>query len=263
MKNFKDKKTDLSNQDILLLNTKNGYLNLLRPNVPDLRKAILFTKYENKLNDLQIELLSMQKWIVKNEKRVIVITEGRDLAGKGGAIRRMSEHLNPRQYRIVALPKPTDTEKKQWYFERYVSNIPEPGKIVFYNRSWYNRAVLEPVNGFCTKEEYERFMKEVIQFEKMLSDDGIIIIKLYFSITKEEQANRLRKTKKNPLKKWKLSPLDESAQRLWDEYTVYKEKMFTHTNTDNCPWTIIHANKKTDARIEAIEHVLNVIPYST
>lgn len=224
-------------------------------------KALRFVKYEKQLEKLQVELIKLQTWVIKENKRICILFEGRDSAGKGGAIRRITHHLNPRHYRVLALPKPTNQEKGQWYFQRYTKNLPNPGELVLFDRSWYNRAVVEPVNGFCTQEEYERFMSEVNSFEKMLVNDGIILLKYYFSITKEEQAKRFEDIKNNPLKVWKLSAVDRKAQGLWDVYTDYKERMFKETNTELNPWVIIEANKKTTARVKVINHVLENIEY--
>lgn len=225
-------------------------------------KVLRYVKYERDLELLQVELIKLQKWVMESQKRVCVLFEGRDAAGKGGAIRRINHHLNPRFYRVVALPRPSQVEKGQWYFQRYIAKLPNPGEIVFFDRSWYNRAVVEPVNGFCTHEEYERFMNEVNGFERSLINDGMILLKLYFSITKEEQAERFADIRANPLKRWKMSPVDEKAQELWDVYTNYKEEMFKRTNTEESPWIIIKANRKTKARLEAVNHFLDKIPYS-
>ncbi|MEQ8924514.1 MAG: polyphosphate kinase 2 [Fulvivirga sp.] len=255
-------KYNFTEEDLLLLNTKEA-LKLLVKAKGELNpeKVLRFIKYEDYLERLQVELIKMQTWIIKRNQRACILCEGRDAAGKGGAIRRITHHLNPRQYKVVALPKPTEQERGQWYFQRYISSIPNPGEMVLFDRSWYNRAVLEPVNGFCTQEEYERFIREVNHFESMLTNDKIILIKLYFSITKEEQARRFKEIKNNPLKRWKLSPVDEKAQELWDVYSDYKERMFEHTNTEQNPWTVLKADKKTIARIKAIEHILDRVPY--
>ena len=187
---------------------------------------------------------------------IFVIFEGRDSAGKGGAIRRITSRINPRHFRIVALPKPSEEEEGQWYFQRYVNHLPNPGEIVFFDRSWYNRAVVEPAMGFCTPEEYEKFMSQVNLFEQMFTDSGIKLIKLYFSITKEEQARRFKELENDSLKKWKLSPVDIKSHELWDEFTLYKKAMFEKTDTEQCTWKIIDANKKRPARIEAIKYLL-------
>jgi polyphosphate kinase 2 len=242
-----------SNKALKIMLSYNGEIN------PS--KVLRYVKYEYELEELQVELIKLQKWVIENKKRVCILFEGRDAAGKGGAIRRITHHMNPRFYRVVALPRPTEMEKGQWYFQRYINKLPNPGEMVCFDRSWYNRAVVEPVNGFCTHEEYERFMDEVNSFESMLVRDGMILIKFYFSITKEEQAERFLDIKENPLKRWKMSPVDEKAQDLWDVYKKYKEKMFTHTDTENTPWIIIEANRKTKARLEAVNHVLDNVPY--
>lgn len=243
------------------LNSKKGLYALLQSDIPDPDKALKFIKYEKRLEKLQEELIKMQNWVVENQKRVIIIFEGRDAAGKGGAIRRITENLNPRQHRVVALPKPDEVERGQWYFQRYISQLPKAGEIVFFDRSWYNRAVVEPVNGFCTEEEYQMFMAQVNEFEKMIVTSGTYLLKLYFSITREEQEKRFKDIVDNPLKKWKYSDVDRNALALWDTYTAYKEKMFDHTDTPSAPWKIFQANKKSKARIEALEYILQNIPY--
>jgi len=218
-------------------------------------------EYETQLRALQIELVKLQAWISKKGLRVAVIFEGRDAAGKGGAIKRFTEHLNPRSMRVVALSKPTDLEKKQWYFRRYINAMPNAGELVFFDRSWYNRAVVEPVMGFCGEEEYNQFLRQTPEFEHMLFEDGVIIIKLWFSISKKEQAARFSSRSKNPLKQWKLSPVDQKGQDLWEKYTYYKEQMFSHTHTPYCPWTIVKTNKKKIARLESIRYVLSRFEY--
>ena len=250
----------LTDKNVQILNSKKGLLNLLRPEQPNYRNALRRVKYERDMERLQAAMIQMQHWVIFNNKRVVILFEGRDAAGKGGAIRRCSEHLNPRSIRMVALPKPTEMERGQWYFQRYVRQLPGPGEIVFFDRSWYNRAVVEPVNGFCTQKEYSRFMSEVGLFEEMLVNDGIILIKFYFSISKAEQKRRFEKIRKDPLKVWKMSPVDERAQELWDKYTEYKVRMLELTDTERCPWVVIKADKKTRARVECIEHILEQIP---
>lgn len=218
--------------------------------------------YNNELRLLQIELVKLQRWILKNNKRVAIIFEGRDAAGKGGNIRRFMEHLNPRSSRLVALNKPTETQKGQWYFQRYIKELPNPGEIVFFDRSWYNRAVVEPVNGFCNENDYISFMSHVNDFEKMITDSDTHLIKFYFSISKDEQLKRFNEIKNSPLKKWKFSSVDSNAQELWDKYTFYKDQMFLKTNTTNAPWNIIEANRKVNARTQAIKTILEKIPYT-
>ena len=259
---MEDKKYDFSDRDIRLLNSNKAIkLMLQQDDQINPEKVLRYVKYEKTLEELQVELIKMQHWVIENNKRVCLLFEGRDAAGKGGAIRRITHHINPRNYRVVALPRPTEQERGQWYFQRYVNKLPNPGEIVLFDRSWYNRAVVEPVNGFCTEDEYERFMTEVNNFEEMITNDGIILIKFYFSITKAEQARRFKDIASNPLKRWKMSPVDAQAQVLWDTYTEYKERMFEHTHTEKNPWIILKANRKTVARVAVIKHVLNTIPY--
>ncbi len=258
---MKKNQFNLSKEDVQCLNSKVGMKYLLAEDKVNVEKALRLAKYEIKLRDLQVELIKLQNWVIAGDHKVVILFEGRDAAGKGGAIRRIGSHINPRYYRIVALPKPTVEEEGQWYFQRYVNKLPKPGEIVFFDRSWYNRAVVEPVNGFCTKEEYETFMGQVNAFEQMIIESGTYLIKFYFSISKSEQAARFKEIKKDPLKKWKITPVDERAQELWDKYTEYKQKMFEKTNPPSSPWVIIEANRKTTARIEATEHILRTIPY--
>jgi len=205
--------------------------------------------------------VKLQRDVQVNGRRVAIIFEGRDAAGKGGAIRRFAEQLNPRSMRVVALPKPTEVEKGQWYFQRYVKHLPNPGEIAFFDRSWYNRAVVEPVMNFCTKAQYQTFMQQVPEFEHMLYEDNIELIKFWFSISKDEQARRFKSRAINPLKQWKISPVDDKAQEHWDLYTMYREEMFSKTHTSYSPWVIVKANSKMKARLEAIRHVLNTFPY--
>lgn len=260
--NIKDKKQiQLSEDDISLLNTPLGLRSLLSDKKTNVEKALRSTRHEMKIKELQTELIKLQNWVIAKNKKIVVIFEGRDAAGKGGAIRRITAYINPRQYKIVALPKPSVEESGQWYFQRYVNKLPKPGEMVFFDRSWYNRAVVEPVNGFCTKQQYRNFMNQVNGFERMIMDSDTYLIKFYFSITKEEQANRFKEIKSNPLKKWKMTAVDRKAQELWDEYTAFKVKMFEHTDLKNSPWIIIDADKKTDARIEALRYIIDTIPY--
>lgn len=212
--------------------------------------------------NLQIEMVRMQYWMQENRQRLLIIFEGRDSAGKGGAILRFIRFINPRYYRVVALPKPSEIEKGQWYFQRYMAQLPNPGEIVFFDRSWYNRAVVEPVMEFCTPEQYELFLKQVVQVENMLIEDGVKIIKFWFSIDIQEQQRRLEERKINPLKQWKLSTVDIEAQQKWDNYTYHKEEMFKHTGTRKSPWINIKGNNKDNARKEAMRYVLNSISYS-
>ena len=249
-------------EDFLRATTRKQLIQIASEKAIPIDKVISKIDYESELRKLQSELVNLQKWIAKNKLRVVVIFEGRDAAGKGGAIRRVTEHLNPRHFRIVALDVTSDDEKKQWFFQRYIKQLPKPGELVFFDRSWYNRAVVEPVNNFCTRAEYDRFMEQVNDFERMLIDANTYLIKHYFSISKATQAKRFEEIKSNPLKRWKMTPVDEQAQSLWDEYTCYKTKMFAKTNTDIAPWHIINADKKSAARLNAIAHIIQVLPYT-
>lgn len=224
-------------------------------------KVIKKLQYEKELYELQSELVNLQKWISKNKMRVAVIFEGRDAAGKGGAIKRFKEHLNPRSSRVVALTKPTEVESGQWYFRRYIQVLPNPGEIVFFDRSWYNRAVVEPVMGFCTKDQYDKFMVQAPEFEHLLYEDNLVIIKFWFSISKDEQKKRFDSRLENPLKMWKFSPVDMEGQNLWDKYTHYKEQMFSKTHTNFSPWIIVKTNDKKEARLESMRYVLSQFDY--
>ncbi|CAA0146836.1 polyphosphate kinase 2 [Tenacibaculum maritimum] len=254
-------KKRLTTSDVKKLNTKKGLLAVVAKTPLNLERAIRYVDYQRKLAKLQVELIKLQTWVINENERVIVVFEGRDAAGKGGAIRRITERINPRHMRIVALPKPTEDQEGQWYFQRYVEQLPKAGEMVFFDRSWYNRAVVEPVNGFCTKEEYEVFMNQVNDFERMILESGIRLVKIYMSISKKEQRKRFLDIKNNPLKQWKMTAVDEKAQELWDDYTAYKKKMFSKTNTLISPWKVIRANRKTEARINVLNHLLKSIPY--
>lgn len=224
-------------------------------------KTLKKLKYEAELRELQSEFVNLQKWIAENKMRVAVIFEGRDAAGKGGSIKRFKEHLNPRTARVVALTKPTIEEQGQWYFRRYIKVLPNPGEIVFFDRSWYNRAVVEPVMGFCTEKQYKKFMVQVPEFEHLLYEDNLILIKFWFSISKAEQKERFDSRLSNPLKRWKFSPVDMKGQGLWDEYTHYKEQMFSKTHTNFSPWIIVKTNNKKEARLESMRYVLSKFDY--
>jgi polyphosphate kinase 2 len=251
----------LTAEDLAELTSKQGLIKLLKSKNISPKNALRVLRYEEELLQLQIELVKLQRDVQMTGRRVAIIFEGRDAAGKGGAIRRFTEHLNPRSMRVVALPKPTEMEKGQWYFQRYVKPLPNPGEIAFFDRSWYNRAVVEPVMNFCTTQQYQTFMQQVPEFEHMLYEDNIEIIKFWFSISKDEQARRFKGRVNNPLKQWKISPVDDKAQENWDLYTMYKEEMFSKTHTSYSPWVIVKANSKMKARLEAIRHVLNTLPY--
>ncbi len=243
------------------MKSKDKLVEFISSNNGSPKKILDSIKYETELESLQIELVKLQRWVQSTGARVVVLFEGRDAAGKGGTIRRFTEHLNPRAMRVVALPKPTSDELGQWYFQRYIKQLPNKGEIVFFDRSWYNRAVVEPVNNFCSKIQYGRFMHQVTEFEHMLYEDGIVIIKFWFSISKEEQLARFKSRQVNPLKQWKLSPVDMEAQQKWDTYTHYKEEMFNKTHTSFSPWLIVKANNKMKARLESIRYILSEMAY--
>lgn len=217
--------------------------------------------YETQKYQLQIELLKLQHHIKATGERVIILFEGRDAAGKGGTIKRFMEHLNPRGARVVALEKPTEQERGQWYFQRYVQHLPTAGEIVLFDRSWYNRAVVERVMGFCTDEEYQIFMRHVPEFEKQLVESGIRLIKFWFSVTRDEQRARFESRENDPLKQWKLSPVDKASLNKWDDYTKAKVAMFQKTDSAHAPWTIIKSDCKKRARLNAMRHVLNKFSY--
>lgn len=253
----------LTPQDFQEAKSKEGFLKVLKEKRGEAyTKKILHTlEYEKELLDLQAELVNLQQWVAKHKKRICIIFEGRDASGKGSTIRRFIEHLNPRSVRVVALNKPTEKEAGQWYFRRYIKEFPNPGEIVLFDRSWYNRAVVEPVMGFCNEEQYDKFMLQVPEFEHMLYEDGVEVIKFWFSISKDEQLRRFNARLQNPLKRWKFSPVDQEGQKKWDAYTFYKEQMFSKTHTVISPWIIIGTNIKMEARLESIRYVLSKFKY--
>jgi len=248
-------------EDLELINSKSGLLTLLRDKKIDVKKVLRTLRYERTLTRLQTELVRLQRSVQDQNRRVALLFEGRDAAGKGGTIQRFTQHLMPRGIRVVALPKPSEAERGQWYFQRYARQLPDPGEIVFFDRSWYNRAVVEPVNGFCNEEQYERFMRQVPEFESMLHESGIELVKFWFAITKEEQQKRFDDRRSDPLKNWKISPVDKRAQELWDSYTYYSEEMFARTHTAYSPWLIVEANNKKKARLASIRYVLTHLDY--
>ena len=217
--------------------------------------------YEKELNFLQIELMKLQRHVKDKGLKILMIFEGRDAAGKGGTIKRITEHLNPRVARVVALEKPTEVERTEWYFQRYVRHLPHAGEIVLFDRSWYNRSMVEPVMGFCTERQQHKFLKDAPLFESMLVGEGIKIFKFYFSVSKEEQKKRFKSRKLDPLKQHKLSPVDEKSQELWDEYSLAKYMMLSATHTEVAPWTIIKSDNKKKARINTIKHILSFNDY--
>lgn len=219
-------------------------------------------EYERTLEKFQIELLKLQKFVKEHGLKVLIIMEGRDAAGKGGTIKRLTEHLNPRGCRVVALEKPSDVEQTQWYFQRYVAHLPSGGEIAIFDRSWYNRAMVEPVMGFCTHQQHKDFLRQVSKFEEMLVNSGIILFKFYFSVSKEEQKRRFDSRKNDPLKQYKLSPVDQKSQELWEQYTLAKYSMLLASNTDFAPWTILVSDDKKRARLNAFRCILSRIKYT-
>jgi polyphosphate kinase len=227
------------------------------------RNLLSRKSYEKQKYHLQVELLKVQSWVKTAKKQVVILFEGRDAAGKGGTIKRFMEHLNPRGARVVALEKPSDVERGQWYFQRYVQHLPTAGEIVLFDRSWYNRAGVERVMGFCADDEYREFMRQVPEFERSLVRSGVHLIKFWFSVSQEEQRRRFEERKAHPLKQWKLSPVDLSSLDKWDAYTKAKEAMFFYTDTADCPWTVIKSNCKKRARLNALRYVLHRLPYTS
>jgi polyphosphate kinase 2 len=250
----------LTERELSLLNSKKGFVELLKSKEYNLNKILEELHYMEELEQLNIEMVKLQNWILENHLKVLVIFEGRDAAGKGGTIKRMTEFLMPRYHRVVALPKPSEIEKGQWYFQRYIPHLPAKDEIVFFDRSWYNRAVVEPVNGFCTESQYELFISQVNDFEKMLMEDGIILFKFWLDITKEEQVKRLESRRTDPLKQWKIGPLDAKAIDIWDSYSAYIEVMLNKTSNSS-PWLFVDANNKKKTRLECIRHLLNSMYY--
>ncbi len=217
--------------------------------------------YEQHKGELQIELLKMQEWVKNTRQKLVILFEGRDGAGKGGTIKRFTEHLNPRGARVVALEKPTERERSQWYFQRYIEKLPAGGEIVLFDRSWYNRAGVERVMSFCSPSEYLEFMRQTPDLERMLVRSGVLLFKYWFSVTREEQLRRFEARKTEPLKKWKLSPIDRQSLDKWDDYTEAKEAMFFHTDTADAPWTIIKSDDKKRARLNCMKHLLSTLDY--
>ena len=241
--------------------TRKDLINIAKAQQIPVKKILDKLRYEEELATLQAEMVNLQQWIAKNKKRIVIIFEGRDASGKGGAIKRFNEYLNPRSARAVALTKPTTIEKGQWYFRRYIKVLPNPGEIVFFDRSWYNRAVVEPVMGFCSDKQYKKFMVQVPEFEHLLHEDNLTIIKFWFSISKDEQKKRFDARLENPLKRWKYSPVDMKGQELWDRYTYFKEQMFSKSHTNFSPWIIVKTNNKEKARLESMRYVLSLFDY--
>ena len=250
----------------VLLNAKSSdeVLNYIKENKSKnllFKKVLVNHEYKKELKELQTQLVNLQKWVAENNKKLAIIFEGRDASGKGGTIRRFIEHLNPRFVRVVSMDKPTEIEKGQWFFRRYIKQLPNPGEIVFFDRSWYNRAVVEPIMDFCTPEQYETFMAQVPEFEHMLYEENVHVIKIWFSVSKEEQLKRFGSRLTNPLKRWKYSAVDEKGQEFWDRYTYFKDQMFSRTHTSFCPWIIVKSDNKKKARLESMRYVLSRFEY--
>lgn len=263
---------ELENPEFILLNgqkirtqdllqdyhTSKGRLSAVRD---DIKGAVTRRREEVALKPYQAELIRLQKYLEDSHRRMIILFEGRDAAGKGGTIRRVTRYMNEKHYRVVALGKPSDQQRTQWFFQRYVEKFPHGGEMVLFDRSWYNRAVVEPIFGFCTPEEYHNFMTGVVGFEKDFVRQGTILVKLYFSVTKDEQARRFERRKTDPLRQWKLSEIDVQAQDRWEHFTEQKYQMLKRTHTSVAPWTIVRSNNKFKARLNAIKVILNAVPY--
>ena len=226
------------------------------------KKAVKRYRREEELKPFQAELLRVQQYLEEKQRRMIILFEGRDAAGKGGTIRRVTRYMNEKHYRVVALGKPTEEQKTQWYYQKYVSTFPRAGEIVLFDRSWYNRAMVERVFSYCTEKEYYDFMRGVVGFERDLVRQDTILVKLYFSVTKEEQARRFERRKTDPLRQWKLSEVDLQAQDRWDDFTSVKYEMLKRTHTIDAPWTVVRSNDKHLARLNAIKTILNAVPYA-
>ena len=240
---------------------KKARLELFRKNIYPYTKKLNRKDYEALKFELQIELLKMQNWVRETGERILILNEGRDAAGKGGTIKRIMEHLNPRGARVVALEKPSTKEQGQWYFQRYIEHLPSAGEIVLFDRSWYNRAGVERVMGFCSSSDYLEFMRQTPELERMLARSGIRLFKMWFSVSRGEQLRRFKSREHDPLKQWKLSPVDLASLDKWDDYTKAKEAMFFHTDTADAPWAVVKSDDKKRARINAIRYLLDAIPY--
>ena len=244
-----------------LLDDYRNMRNKLAQSKSENRSSVVRRRQEKSLKPYQAELIRLQKYLEETKTRMIIVFEGRDAAGKGGTIRRVSRYMNEKRYRLVALGKPTEEQRHQWFFQRYVAQFPTGGEVVLFDRSWYNRAVVEPIFGFCSDQEYQNFMYGVVGFEKDLVRQGTILVKLYFSVTKDEQSRRFERRKTDPLRQWKLSEIDAQAQDRWDDFTRQKYEMIKRTHAAHAPWTIIRSNNKYRARINAMKVILNAVPY--
>ncbi|MBP6243139.1 MAG: polyphosphate kinase 2 [Chromatiaceae bacterium] len=251
-------------QQVKLTELMDDYRNMrnkLAQSKSENRSSVVRRRQEKSLKPYQAELIRMQKYLEETKTRMIIVFEGRDAAGKGGTIRRVSRYMNEKRYRLVALGKPTEEQRHQWFFQRYVAQFPTGGEVVLFDRSWYNRAVVEPIFGFCSDQEFQNFMYGVVGFEKDLVRQGTILVKLYFSVTKDEQSRRFERRKTDPLRQWKLSEIDAQAQDRWDDFTRQKYEMIKRTHAAHAPWTIIRSNNKYRARINAMKVILNAVPY--
>lgn len=264
-KKDKMKSKDSVNKDnkiIFDLNAKNKKIPWNADGSYPYEKKMGVLDYEQQKHELQIELLKMQNWVKETKQRVVIIFEGRDAAGKGGTIKRFMEHLNPRGAHVIALEKPNARERNQWYFQRYIQHLPSKGEIILFDRSWYNRAGVEKVMGFCSDQEYLEFLRQTPDLERMLVNSGIIVFKYWFSASRTEQFNRFKSRKKDPLKQWKLSPIDMASLERWDDYSKAKDNMMFHTHTNDAPWTIIRSDDKKRGRINCMRHFLSTLDYS-
>ncbi|MBT4522331.1 MAG: polyphosphate kinase 2 [Halieaceae bacterium] len=259
MKSEKGKK---SKEIVFDLNAKNGKIPWNADGAYPYDKKMDSLEYEQHKHELQIELLKMQGWVKESKQRIVVLFEGRDAAGKGGTIKRFTEHLNPRGSHVVALEKPNARERNQWYFQRYIEHLPTKGEIIFFDRSWYNRAGVERVMDYCTDQEYLEFLRQAPEFERMLVNSGILFFKYWFSVDRVEQFRRFKSRQKDPLKQWKLSPVDMASLSLWHEYSKAKDAMFFHTDTRDAPWTVVRSDDKKRGRINCIRHFLHSLDYT-
>jgi len=253
---------DVDGEDVSIHKLISGYKkNKKGKNNKFVNKAIMRRRQDQELKPYQAELLKLQKYLEETKKKIIILFEGRDAAGKGGTIRRVTRYMNEKHYRVVALGKPTEEQKTQWFYQKYIEQFPRGGEIVLFDRSWYNRAMVEHVFGFCTQKEYDDFMNGVGNLEKDMTSQGVILIKLYFSVTKKEQAHRFERRKNDPLRQWKLSEIDMQAQERWDDFTNTKYDMLKRTHRHNAPWMVVRSNDKQKARLEALKIILNSVNY--
>ncbi|MEH6443955.1 MAG: polyphosphate kinase 2 [Oceanospirillaceae bacterium] len=260
--NSQDNNKFLKTSDITFdLNARNGRIEWNADGSYPYPKKIAVLDYEREKHELQIELLKMQNWMKETKQRIVILFEGRDAAGKGGTIKRFTEHLNPRGAHVVALEKPNARERNQWYFQRYIEHLPSKGELIMFDRSWYNRAGVEKVMGFCNDQEYLEFLRQAPELERMLANDGIKIFKYWFSASRIEQFRRFKSRQNDPLKQWKLSPVDMASLAKWDDYTAAKEAMMFHTDTKDSPWTVVRSDDKKRARINCMRHFLSELDY--